>query len=96
MRRSIKMDICLNDILTLEEKITLIEKHKKQLEKRRKFKKGEAIPNIETLLEQEFVNVFGVTRHIEFVKSLPLRLVLNQIKGKVLYYAIKKENLENE
>lgn len=77
--------------ITLEQMRELLDKHKEKLEKRRKYKQGDAITSIDELLQQEWVFVFGKPRHIEFVKSLQFRNILDLIERKNIWKAIKKQ-----
>ena len=83
-----------NNEITFAEYGTMIEKHEQKLEKRRKYRQGEAIASIDELLQQEFVCVFGGIKHIEFVKSLQFRTILDLIERKHIWEAIKKADKE--
>lgn len=61
-----------------------------------KYKRGEVITDIKTLLEQKVIIWYDTTKNIEMLKSLPLRVVLSCLEGKCLYYAIPKENEKKE
>lgn len=65
--------------------------HKQYLQSKRKFVPGEAIDDINTLLEQEWVMFGGRTKHIEVIKSMPVRTILMFLKGKSFAKAIRKE-----
>lgn len=79
-----------NNEITFAELEAMIEVHEQKLEKRRKYRKGEAIASLEELLQQDFVYVFGRIKHIEYVKSLQLRFILDLIENKRIWKAIKK------
>lgn len=79
-----------NKEITLDEMAQLLNKHEKKLEKRRKYKCGDLITSIDELLSQEFVFVLGGIKHIEFVKSLQFRSVIDLIDRKSIWKAIKK------
>ena len=55
-----------------------------------KYKRGEVITDIKVLLEQKVVIRSNMTKNIEMLKSLPLRVVLSCLEGKCFYYAIPK------
>ena len=55
-----------------------------------KYKRGEVITDIKVLLEQKVVIWGDITKNIEIIKSLPLRVVLNQLNRKSFYFAILK------
>lgn len=65
--------------------------HKQYLQTKRKFAPGEAIKDINTLLEQEWVMFGGRTKHIEVIKSMPIRTVLMFLEHKSFAKAIRKE-----
>lgn len=56
-----------------------------------KYKKGDPIPDITTLLEQNVVIWGETTKNIESLKNLPLRIILMSLVDKYFYYAIPKE-----
>lgn len=70
-------------------------KYRELLQSKRKYEQGEPISNINELLEQEFVYVFGGIRHIEVVKHLQLATIISMIFGKRIYKAIKKVEVMN-
>ena len=72
----------------------LIKKHREELDKRRMFSKGEQITSLEELLNETFVMLHGRTWHIEAVKSLQMRIVLDWIKYGHFYKAIRKGETE--
>ena len=55
-----------------------------------KYKRGEVITDIKTLLEQKVIIWDDTTKNIEMLKSLPLRVVLSCLEHKCFYYAIPK------
>lgn len=62
-----------------------------------KYKKGDPIPDITTLLEQNVVIWGETTKNIEVLKNLPLRIILMSLVHKSFYYAIPKEKgVKNE
>lgn len=61
-----------------------------------KYKRGEAITDIKVLLEQKVIIWYDTTKHIEMLKSLPLRVVLSSLEHKCFYYAIPKEKNKKE
>ena len=67
-----------------------IKKHKKYLHEHRKYEAGEPITNLETLLEQEWVMWDSRTIHIEAVKNLQMRTIMNGLNNNSFYKAIKK------
>lgn len=69
-------------------------KHQEYLQKKRKFEKGEVITSVEDLLKQEWVMLGESTRHIEVLKSMPLRVVLMFLNGNKIYKAMRKESEE--
>ena len=68
--------------------------HKQYLDSKRKFKSGEPINDLNTLLEQAWVMFCGQTRHIEVVKSMQLRTVLQFLNAGRFRFALinEKEN----
>ena len=70
----------------------LIGKHREELDKRRMFSKGEQITTLEELLNETFVILHGRTWHIEAVKSLQMRIVLDWVKYGRFYKAIRKDD----
>lgn len=69
-----------------------IRSYKKYLESKRKYKAGSVITSFEELLEQTWVMWFGRTRHVEVLKSMPVRTVENFIKRGALQKAIRKND----
>lgn len=65
-----------------------LREHDQYLQSKRKFKAGERIKDFPSLIEQEWVIFSGKTKHIEAIKSMTLRTVLNFIKMGLFYYAI--------
>lgn len=61
-----------------------------------KYKRGEVITDIKVLLEQKVVIWSNMTKNIEMLKSLPLRVILSSLEQKCFYYAIPKEKDENK
>lgn len=61
-----------------------------------KYKRGEVITDIKTLLEQKVIIWYDTTKNIEMLKSLPLRVVLSCLEGKCFYYAIPKKKKEDK
>lgn len=60
-----------------------------------KYKRGEVITDIKVLLEQKTVIWDNLTKNIEIIKSLPLRVVLNALNRKSFYFAILKNEKED-
>lgn len=71
-----------------------LKKYYDNLEKRRKYTKGESIHSLDELLKQEFVYWHDKIYHIGWVKSWQLNFVQNQLNRKTIQKAIKKESLE--
>lgn len=61
----------------------------------RKYTKGDPIKSIEELLGEEMVFIFGVPRHIEYVKQLSIAMILNQIHFGKVGKAVKKTEVMN-
>lgn len=59
--------------------------------KNSKYKRGEVITDIKILLEQKVIIWNNITKNIEALKCLPLRVVLDSLEHKCFYYAIPKE-----
>lgn len=59
-----------------------------------KYKRGEVITDIKVLLEQKTVIGGDLTKNIEVIKSLPLRVVLDVLNRKSFYFAILKNKEE--
>ena len=76
--------------ITLDEARKLIQKHREKLDKRRIYAKGDKISSLGELLEQKWVMWGEKTVHIEFVKSLQLRFVINCLNKGYFFKAIKK------
>lgn len=68
--------------------------HMQYLQSKRKFKPGELIKDLETLLEQEWIILGTTTRHIEVIKSMSLRTVLKFLDLGWIKYAIKNDKGE--
>lgn len=56
-----------------------------------KYKRGEVITDIKVLLEQKVIIWNDITKNVEMLKSLPLRVVLDCLEHRCFYYAIPKE-----
>lgn len=69
--------------------------HKQYLDSKRKFKSGEPINDLNTLLEQTWVMFCSQTRRIEVVKSMQLRTVLQFLNAGRFRFALINEK-ENE
>lgn len=66
--------------------------HAKYLESRRMFAPSdESVNSIEELLVNEWVWVFGKPKHIQFVKSLPLNIILQLIQHKGIKKVIRRK-----
>lgn len=61
-----------------------------------KYKRGEAITDIKVLLEQKVIIWTDITKNIEMIKSLPLRVVLGCLEVGCFYYAVPKEKKEDK
>lgn len=70
-------------------------KYEEYKQSKRMFVPGDVITTLDELLEQEWVIFGGMTRHIEFIKSLQLRIVIGLIKNRSLRKAVRKEFYEN-
>ena len=72
----------------------LLEKHQEELEKRRKFIKGEKITSLEELLNETWV-ICGIrTMHIKAVMNWQMWMVLRAIEEGCFYKAIRKGETE--
>lgn len=71
-----------------------IKEHKQYLLSKRKYKPGELIKDLGTLLEQEYVILGTSTRHIEAIKSMPCRTILKFIDLGWIRYAVKNDKGE--
>ena len=56
-----------------------------------KYKRGEAITDIKVLLEQKVIIWNDITKNVEMIKSLPLRVVLDCLEHRCFYFAILKD-----
>lgn len=56
-----------------------------------KYKKGEKITDIKVLLKQKIVIWNDIVKHIEVIKSLPMRVVLDILNDGGFYYAMLKD-----
>lgn len=72
-----------------------IKRHREYLKSQRKFIEGELITTLEELLKQEWVMWYHQTKHIEAIKSTPIRTVLKWIAAGAFRKAIRKEREEN-
>lgn len=81
--------ICTDCYLKRQDEII---EHKNKLEKNRKYRNGETITTLKELLEQEIVMWFGRPRHIEVIKSLQLRAILQFLNKGYFEKAIKKDD----
>lgn len=69
--------------------------HKQYLDSKRKFKPGEPIKDLNTLLEQTWIIFGNQTRHIEVIKSMQFRTVLQLLNVGIFRLALNNEK-ENE
>lgn len=76
--------------ITLDEARALIQKHREKLDKRRMYARGDKISSLGELLEQKWVMWGCRTVHIEFIKSLQLRFVIDCLNRGYFYKAMKK------
>lgn len=81
-----------NDCSNDKEKL---KKYYENLEKRRKYTKGESIHSFDELLEQKFVYVNGKIYHIGWVKSWQIQMADCYLKRNLVYKAIKKSPLNS-
>ena len=72
-----------------------IKSHREYLKSQRKFTEGEPLTTLDELLEQEWVMWYHGLKHIEAIKSMPIRTVLNWLEVGVFRKAIRKESEEN-
>ena len=72
-----------------------LKKHKEYLKTHRKFIEGDPITDLNELLQQEWVMWYHQTKHIEVIKSMPLRGVLRRLEMGAFRKAIRKESEEN-
>jgi len=86
------LEYSYKEILSFKDVYEKVKKHIEKLEKNRKYHKGEQIKNLDELLKQQYVYFFSSIRHIEVIKSLQLRFVLNALEINIFHFAIKKEN----
>ena len=56
-----------------------------------KYNRGEVITDIKVLLEQKVIIWNDITKNVEMLKSLPLRVVLDCLEHKCFYFAILKD-----
>ncbi len=61
------------------------------LEKKRKYKKGELITSLDVLAEQEFIYLGNVIYHKGWFQNWSLIRVRTLLRNKLLYKAIKKK-----
>ena len=69
-------------------------KHEEYLKSKRKFDVGDRICSVDELLQNEWIMIGGYPKHIEVLKSMPLRVILMFLNGNGIYKAIKKESEE--
>ena len=72
----------------------LLVQHTKYLIEQRKFLKGSTITTLEELLNQEWVYRWDKVQHIEAIKCMQLRGIIDLIKGGHLCRAIRKSDLK--
>ena len=61
-----------------------------------KYKRGKVITDIKVLLEQKTVIWGDLTKNIEIIKSLPLRIILMSLEHKSFYFAILKDKKDGK
>lgn len=66
-------------------------KHRDYLDSKRKFSRGKTITNLDDLLKCEWVLFHGSTKHVEVIKSMPLRTVLMFLRCGAISEAVKKD-----
>ena len=66
-------------------------KYEEYLKKRRKFTPGDYINGLDELIAEVWVTFNGKTQHIEAIKSMTLRTVLNLLRNGSFRKAIRKE-----
>lgn len=71
--------------ISSEHAIELLAEHRKNLDKRRKFKRGEVIKSLDELLEQTWVMCSTKTMHIKAVKCWQLSFIERLIAEGVLF-----------
>lgn len=69
-----------------------LRKYNDNLEKRRRYTKGEVIHSFDELLEQELIYVSSKIYHIGWVKSWKINMTENYLKRNIVYKAIKKSS----
>ena len=62
--------------------------------KKSKYKKGEAIKDLDTLMKQKVIIFVDMCRNIDWVLSQQLRWILRFLKEGCIYYAIPKNKEE--
>ena len=67
-----------------------LKKYYDNLEKRRKYIKGEVITSFDELLKQEFIYFHDKIYHNGWIKSWQFNMIINQLNKGCLYKAIKK------
>ncbi len=82
-------------LITPEEYLKKEAKHEEQLEKKRKYKKGECVKSLDELIEQEFVYIFDQITHRKWFANYQIGFIKLLIIRGYVCKAIKKEN-ENE
>lgn len=65
--------------------------HEAYLKEQRKYEDGEYIGSLEELLRQEYVMLHHRIKHIEVIRSAPLRVVEGWIKHGILRKAVLKK-----
>lgn len=68
-----------------------IKKHRAKLQANRKYTKGSPIKTFDELLNQKLVYIFCGIKHIEVVKSLQFRTIIDMLNGERIYYAVRKD-----
>lgn len=69
-----------------------LRKQEERKERRRKYRIGEPIRTVEELLEQELIYFNGKVVHRGWFLSWQLGFTTAQIKGGMLFKAVRKEN----
>lgn len=68
-------------------------KHQEYLKSHRKFEQGEVITDINQLLGETWVMMFGRPKHIAALKNMQLGTLLHFISSRMIYKAIDKTKI---
>ena len=75
-----------------QDKCEKIMKYRRYLKSRRKYRPGELIVSLNTLMKQTFVYWHGKITHISVIKNQQYNVIMRGLEQGMFYKAIKKES----